>query len=143
MTAYLLGIARSKSLASADTTESYWCVKSDVQVGDILMLYCPRAVSTTRQGIFAEAIIESIPNKTNSKNSNCSCYGRLLYVQIKITKRFIVPLTAKAMKNDSILSRSNFVKRNFQGTTFSIDKKFYDRALTLLNNINQETINLD
>lgn len=126
MANYFLGVARGIALANADTTDGHWCVPTDAATGDVIVLYCPRSVSASRQGVFAEAVISAPPDMARKENSLCSGYG-LLYVPIKIQRRFPFPVTANDMKRDPLLSKSPFVRRNFQGTTFPLEEKLYKR----------------
>lgn len=128
---YFLGISSSKKLFEADATVAYWCVKSTAQKGDIILLYCPRAASFARQGVFAEAVILEPPNEKCKDNNLCRAYG-LYYVTVEIKRRFNPSLTAKDIKSDRVLGVASFVRRNFQGTTFSIEESQYKRIIELV-----------
>ena len=128
-----LGIAASRELTNPETTESFWCVPASAEKGDVILLYCPRAESAARQGLFAESIIETAPGKEN--DFLCSGFGIgneiLRHVRIKIKRRFKPALTAADMKRDPVLMSSGFVRRNFQGTVFFLQETLAKRILFL------------
>lgn len=139
---YWFGVAGSDNLRNCDITKSWWCVPCNAAEGDLLLLYCPRSVSSARQGIFAEARVLFPPHEKRKENSYCTGYGfgaktRLAYAEIEIITRFVPTLTAKHMKADPFLGRTNLVRRNFQGTTFPIELKTYQRMKLLLEELAQ------
>lgn len=135
MNGFFLGVAASLEAENESTKDYFWCMPPDSKIGDKILLYCPRSASASRQGVFAEAVVESSPDKACDKNYFCSGYGaygaKYMYVRIKILKRFKPHVLAKEMKADRMLSGSGFVRRNFQGTTFILDKAQFDRILTI------------
>lgn len=130
MPTYFLGIAGSKALSGTDTTDAYWCVPATAEKGDVILLYHPRSISYARHGVFAEAVISAPPSKQHKDNPLCSGYG-LLYVPIKIHRRFRLTVTAKDMKCDPILRVAPFVRRNFQGTSFRLEESHYKRIVKI------------
>lgn len=137
-----LGVASSSDLAKADAVKSWWCLPPTATQGDRILFYCPRSTSVSRQGIFAEAEVVSPISSTRSENCHCSGYKagtiQLSYVDIRIVERFTYNLTAALMKRDPILSRTAIVRKSFQGTTFQLEEKTYDRIramLTILGNV--------
>lgn len=139
MNKYWLGVTSSSDLAKADSVESWWCLPPTAAPGDQILFYCPRSASATRQGIFAEATVVSSALPARSENCYCSAYKagtiQLNYVDIKIIERFTHNLTAAAMKKDPFLSRAAVVKKNFQGTTFQLDAKTYERMRLVLSHL--------
>jgi hypothetical protein len=123
MPRYWIGVTSDREYKKG-TKESWWCLPYDAKQGDIILFYCPRSVSTTRQGIFAEATVTTSPESKNKQNYLCSGYGTyfskgsLGYVDVDIKKIFDIKLTAKEMKEDPMLFTQPFVRRNFQGTAF-------------------------
>lgn len=139
---YWFGVAGSDNLRNSAITKSWWCVPYNATEGDLILLYCPRSVSATRQGIFAEARVLFSPHEKRKENSYCTGYGfgaktRLAYAEIEIVKRFAPTLTAKHMKTDPFLGRTDLVRRNFQGTTFPIELKTYQRMKLRLEELAQ------
>lgn len=137
---FWFGVAGSSTLSKTDLTETWWCLPPSAEVGDLILLYCPRSASLARHGVFAEAKVLSPVSKTRSENCNCSGYNaratRLSYVDIQIVERFNVKLTAKQMKNDSLLKVTAPVRSNFQATTFQLDLRIYNRMKSLIEAIN-------
>lgn len=128
-----LGISTSRELTNLETTESFWCVPLSAEKGDLILLYCPRSASGARQGVFAESVIETAPGKGN--DLLCSGYGiskeSLRHVRIKIKRRFKPTVTAKDMKRDPVLMFAGFVRKNFQGTIFSLPDSLFKRIISL------------
>lgn len=133
---FWLGVASSADIAKAESVQSWWCLPPAAAPGDRILFYCPRSTSLVRQGIFAEAEVTSQSSSSRAENCYCSGYKtgtiQLGYVDIEIVERFTRNLTAATMKRDSILSRSAIVKKNFQGTTFQLDIKTYERIKLVL-----------
>ena len=96
----------------------------------MVLLYCPRAASRSRQGVFAEAVIAVPPDKQHKDNIRCNGY-RLLYAPIKVQRRFRPTVTASDMKRDQLLRTTSIVRRNFQGTCFELSEALYNRILKL------------
>lgn len=137
-TNYWFGVAGGISLHNANLKETWWCLPYGAQEGDRILLYCPRAESERRQGVFAEAKVLTPPNKIRRENSYCASYGKgtsLGYAEIMIVERFTPALTARHMKSDSVLCRVRPVRHNFQGTTFALDVKSYQRMKLQLNDL--------
>ncbi len=136
------GVTGSDNLRNSDLMKSWWCLPCNATEGDLVLLYCPRSVSAARQGIFAEARVLLPPSEKRKENSYCTGYGfggktRLAYAEIEIIERFVPTLTAKHMKSDPFLARTDLVRRNFQGTTFPIDEKTYQRMKSRLGDLAQ------
>ncbi|WP_369065564.1 hypothetical protein [Burkholderia gladioli] len=131
MQKFWLAVARGREMRAQSTNESWWCLPFEAAVGDMLLLYCPRQVSATSQGIFAEATVTSSPERS----LECAGFGKgaaLGRASIVIHHRFKPHLTAKAMKKDALLRHANFIRLNFQGTTFSLDQDVHSRLRVLL-----------
>lgn len=117
----------------------WWCLPMQAGLGDRIFMYCPRALSPRRQGIFAECELIGNPFSKGDENHRCSKFGAgvgrnlgpLGYTDLKLVKTFAKPLTAKEMKKDRMLKTLPFVRQNFQGTTFSLTKEAADRILQL------------
>lgn len=118
----------------------WWCFPKRALKGDRVFLYCPRSLSSTKQGVFAECELVSIPFSNKEEDQRCSGYGRsfgagaaLGFVELKLISRFEKSLTAQEMKRDRILRDVGFVRRSFQGTTFSIPQEAVKRLRVLTN----------
>jgi len=136
-----LGVVSRSHLSQTEGAESWWCLPPTAAPGDRILFYCPRSLSTVKQGIFSEAEVLSSPAQTRAENCNCASYGttRLLYVEIRIVECFARSLTAAQMKQNVALSRSEPVRKNFQGTAFKLDTGIFEQmksALTALKLIN-------
>lgn len=134
---YWFGVVCGEDLRQSEITKSWWCLPYNATEDDAILLYCPRSVSTRKQGIFAEARVLVTPHEKREENSYCTGYGflgspRLAYAEIEITERFAPNLTAKHMKADPIIRQADLVRRNFQGTTFAIEFEVYQRMKSLL-----------
>jgi hypothetical protein len=110
----------------------WWCFPEVAQIGEDVLMYCPRSVNETNQGIFAHCQLESNPKDITSKHSLCRGYGygfvknALRYATLTLVSKYWAPLTAKEMKRDTVLRAAPFVRRNFQGTVFELDKQIFD-----------------
>ena len=141
---YYAGIVGSVQAVNTFETRPWWCVPFDAKKGDQLLLYCPRSISKKNQGLFALCTIKNELDKFHVNNHYCSGFGRifgriskkLLYCDLVFVKRYNITLTAKEMKRDHLLSRSNIVRRNFQGTTFKLEKAIFERMISLLKSKN-------
>lgn len=85
MPTYFLGVTGSLAF-DTNIIDAYWCVPTIAKKNDIILLYSPRSASSSRQGIFAEAVISESPSMENKDNFNCSGY-RLLHAPITIQRR--------------------------------------------------------
>jgi hypothetical protein len=133
---YWLGVAGNRDRVRTDGTSTFWCLPIEAQLDDIVLFYFPRAVSFSDHGIFAEGVVTSVPSMKKLDNP-CAGYGirdhlgPLRHVNVAIKRRFRPALTTKDMKADLALSRANFMRRNFQGTTFRLDPTLYARVVAL------------
>ncbi|NTW28881.1 MAG: EVE domain-containing protein [Coriobacteriia bacterium] len=134
---YWLAITRRKDLLDTETRDSWWCLPQRANVGDRVLLYCPRSVSPKFQGVFAEAEVDVDTRSQKPGGSPCSGYVSdlnegLAYMEIRVIRRFDSALTAQRMKNDPLLAEMRAVRRNFQGTIFTLDVNTYERMQFLL-----------
>ncbi|MFC3469039.1 EVE domain-containing protein [Massilia oculi] len=132
-----LGVVSRSHLSQTEGAESWWCLPHTAAPGDRILFYCPRSLSAEKQGIFSEAEVLSSPSPTRAENCNCATYGttRLHYVEIRIIECFARSLTAAQMKQNVALSRSEPVRKNFQGTAFKLETRIFEQmksALTAL-----------
>jgi len=136
MSNYWLGVTGNLDRARTDETATFWCLPHEAQINDVVLFYLPRAVSFADHGIFAEGVVTSVPSMTRLDNP-CAGYGirdhlgPLRHVNVAIKRRFRPALTTKDMKADPRVACENFVRRNFQGTTFRLEKTVYARIVTL------------
>ena len=141
---YWFGVVGSSQAAKTFETRLWWCFPITAKKGDYIFMYCPRSMSPLRQGIFALCSLKNGLDLNHKNNISCAGFGKrdgvgsLLYGDLKLIKRFENHLTAKEMKNDSILNRTSFVRRNFQGTTFKIDDSASNQINSLLKEKNSE-----
>ena len=117
---------------------AWWCLPRQTQIGDLVLMYCPRSVRIIGHGIFAECEVVTEPITSSRENWRCSGYsGRhgqapnLGYTELALLRRFKTPLAAKDIKSDPMLKELGFVRRNFQGTTFSVSDIAYERIISL------------
>jgi hypothetical protein len=131
-----LGIVGSTERVKSVSNYLWWCVPPEAKKGDSLILYCPRAVSASRQGVYALCEISTNPDIKHGRNSYCSGFslakGGLRYVEFKVLNTFEKRLTAAMCKADRMLKHKNFVRRNFQGTVFALDQETLDHILSLV-----------
>lgn len=125
-----LAIVGSVERVRSIEAQPWWCVPIKARRGDNLLLYCPRSVSQSSQGIFASGIIDSDPSDKLPENVHCRGFGlspqkgSLRYVTFSSIQRFNSPLTAKEMKLNPKLAFAPFIRRNFQGTAFLVESAF-------------------
>jgi hypothetical protein len=119
--------------------DAWWCLPRKALKGDLVLMYCPRSTSITRQGIFAECEVIMTPTMTVEENWRCSGFSggvgqhsSLGYTVLKFLRRFEVRLIAREIRRDHILKEVGFVRKNFQGTTFTLSKEAYERIITLI-----------
>ncbi len=121
-----VGIVGSRSTLDRLLSEAHtwWCLPPNVKIGDILLMYCT-SKCPTHQGIFGIFEVSLIDA---TKASKCSGFGsfvgvKLNYVEINKVSIFETTLKLSYMKKDAILSSAQFVRRNCQGTYFSISQR--------------------
>lgn len=131
MTNYYLGITGNRSLSDGSKSGHFWCVPIDAKKGDIVLLYFPRIISAAKQGIFAEAVLDSDPDPNGKDNCLCGGY-KLLYVPISITKRFNPTLTAKEIKREKFFKDSMMIRKNFQFTSLKLDDQAFKKLKELI-----------
>jgi hypothetical protein len=119
--------------------KTWWCLPARATKRDPIFLYFPRSVSysKTDNGIFAEYRISALPRTSYDKNYQCTGFGirhgsSFGYTELLLKRKFNVFLTAKEMKQDSIISTAGFVRKNFQGTTFEMTKEIYEKIIELI-----------
>ena len=141
---YWIGIVGSVQAVLNFEERPWWCFPVTAKKGDVILLYCPRSVSDKNQGIFGLANIKEPIDQNHENNYYCTGFGRnfgrgrpLFYGELKFQKRYKMTLTAKEMKKDHLLGRSNFVRRNFQGTTFKVDEEYFNRIKELITEKNK------
>ena len=130
MAQYWLGVIGDIRVLENFQAHLWWCLPAKASNGDRIFMYCPRKLSAARQGIFVECELVSTPFSRQEENYRCSGYGQhfgreksLGFTELKVVRYFEKHLTAKEMKRDSLLKEIGFVRRNFQGTTFSLSRK--------------------
>jgi predicted RNA-binding protein with PUA-like domain len=137
MKQYWLGVIAKLSIVDDFENNLWWCLPSRASQGDIIVMYCPRALSRVKQGVFAECKLKTKPDLNNEQSFRCSGFGRtsgkgmLSYTELNFLRRFDNPLTAKEMKRDPLLKDLGCVRRSFQGTTFPISEEAYKRIVSL------------
>lgn len=138
MKSYWLGVVGDGRVVTNLDENLWWCVPGHAIRGDRIFMYCPRALSATKQGIFAECELVTEPLPKIEENYRCSGFGRtfgtagsLRYVELKVIQKFQNPPTARQLKRDPVLKNLGFVRRNFQGTTFSVSAEGAERMLQL------------
>jgi hypothetical protein len=136
MANHWLGIASNFDRVRGSVERTFWCLPAEAQVNDTVLFYFPRAISYPDHGIFAEGIVTSLPSPRRDANP-CGGFGLrdrlgpLRYVDVRIAQRFKPPLTAREMKRDQVIGSALFVRRNFQGTTFRLDRSVRERIVEL------------
>ncbi len=116
---------------------SWWCLPPNVKIGNILLMYCTSQCSKTHQGIFGIFEVSLIDT---TKASECSRFGsfggvKLNYVELNKVSIFGTTLKLSYMKKDAMLSTAQFVRRNCQGTYFSISQRELTQIKKLLSPI--------
>jgi hypothetical protein len=93
-------------------------------------MYASRAASRRKQGVFAIFSAATDPS-VDDRNVYCRPYrgGDLRYVSLSKARAFPIALTASDMKVHAKLRHAAFVRRNFQGTTFSISKEVFEAVV--------------
>lgn len=132
-----LAVITDRAVFDSTVVETWWCLPESARAGDLVYLYCPRSANSKLQGVFGLATVVEAPSKRHTKNAYCSGFGhpelKLLYCELRITKRFENRLSASDIKSVNQLSRELFVRRNFQGTSFKVSDLGAATLLTLLN----------
>ena len=149
---YWLGVVGSRTRMISFEKECWWCLMlAKAKKGDKIFMYLPRSKSVASQGIFMLCEVISQPDVKHKENWQCSFYGHgrggasaiglkhngLGYFSLKPIERFKNHLSAAEMKRDPLLSTLGVVRRNFQGTTFMLEKEYYDEILRILREKNE------
>jgi hypothetical protein len=133
-----IGIIGSLQRFNEFENKCWWCLPKSAEKGDNILFYCPRSVSLSKQGIFALCSLKEFPSTSHDKNFYCSGFGirgqkgSLYYAALKFEKRYKIHLPAIEIKKDPFLAKLPFVRRNFQGTVFSLELEPFKRIISLL-----------
>ena len=119
----------------SDGTGNHYCMPETCDVGDPIGMYVTRR-AFKNAGFFG---VYSIEKKDSSKNSECKAYGTptrksdcSAYVEVKQLKLLDKPISIEVIKSNTILSNSNFGKKNMLGTYFQASKIEFDEILKLI-----------
>ena len=131
---YWVGVVGGITRVTESKERSWWCLPIQAREGDPILMYCPRSVSSTQQGFFALYEVSVAPDPDNPKNSYCSGYslskGSLKHAEIERRELFEERVTASHCKLDPVLKKSSLVRKNFQGTTFEIEKVEFEQIVS-------------
>lgn len=138
MSNYWIAIVGDKLATLSTEKKLWWCLPLTAKEGDIVLTYCPVSSNVKRQGIFSECSVVLAPQNKHPNNYFCSGFGgELAYAELDLKKLFAVHLVASQMKKDPLLRETSFVRKNFQATTFPIEKSFYKQIDLMLHKLNE------
>jgi hypothetical protein len=100
--------------------QSWWCAPKTSSAGDLLLLY-EKSVGVTR--------LERLRSDPIVRERRCA--GSLMTVDTIWLKTLEKPVTARQIKKDKVLRQLTVVKRNFQGTCFSVPLELWPRLAQL------------
>jgi hypothetical protein len=123
--------SRDRLVAGVDT---WWCVSEKAAAGDLIAMYLTRAVAEKGSGVFAVFRITAIDT---TRKDECRAFGSAVggtfhfFALITPLSRVATVVTLDAFRKDATLYRTQFVRRNAQGTLFELTEKEF-RRLELL-----------
>lgn len=139
---YWLGVVSSKEGYSrlVDNDNTWWCGSTAVEADDRIFMYCAKALSDKNSGVFSQFQVVG-PDPTHAPD--CRNFGSTVGglarepISIAIVKRYTTKLQLASMKKDVVLGSAQFIRRNCQGTMFSLSKTEFSRILHLLSNAHE------
>lgn len=134
-----LGVVGNIDRAKSPENWLWWCFPQSATAGDLVIFYCPRSLDETLQGIFSLYRLLDNPENQRLENSQCRGFGAaplyggtLRYVNLEYVSTFEARLTIGDMKKHPVLRGAPFVRRSFQGTTFSLEERYYNAILSAI-----------
>ena len=101
---------------------SWWCFPRHATPGDLLLIY-QRLVGIVR--------IECVESEPENREMRCA-QARLLTADTSFVRSLAKPISVRTLKADKILRHLPAVRRNFQGTCFSVPGEYWPRLLQLI-----------
>lgn len=133
-------VAVASRVESIERLESqhqpWWCMPKEARVGDRVLMYKTKSVSPKSHGIFAEFKLSGV---MDDEVGECRRYGSFsgyhgipVKVSLERLRVFAAPLPIYQLRDDPEIAYTAAVRRNFQGTFFSLEPKVYAKIDRLL-----------
>lgn len=136
---YWLAVVKSPENLVEFVKDPWWCLPSDVQQGDGVLLYVPRSAMKRIVGIFAESEVARVGPATTEEKMRClwnaisdNARPALVFCKLKATEEFESPIPPAEIKKDTLLGLQSFTRKNFQGTVFETTKSVFLRVRALV-----------
>ena len=135
---YWIGVIGKKLTYERFLKESntWFCMPNNSSIGDLIIMYVSRRLSSKNSGFFAIYKIESIDK---SKDSECAQYGSMsgmgsktFYTNISLVKKIDTPISYEKASNHHLLAHSRFIRRKMQATYFPISQSEYTLIESLI-----------
>lgn len=115
--------------------EIWWCVPQIADIGTLVIMYCTRHVSNIHQGMLG---LYKLIDIDRERDIECRKYGassgysdKPMYATLRRVKKFKRPLRLEVLRKNLVLTNAQFMRRNFQGTFFSVRKHELEEILRL------------
>lgn len=138
MPRYWLGVGKHGEGNALRRRPPWWCLPESANPGDRLFLYRARSATPALSGLFAEYEVARVGSVKDRDAGSCGelggtgyLPGPLVYSELTLVRLINPPVTATTMRKDLVLVRAQFVRRNFQGTTFQLKKHEFLRLVAL------------
>lgn len=99
---------------------SWWCVTRGATPGDRCFLY----KSLTGVVLYFEVV------RITKPEGLCDAFA-MATAEIKVLRAFEPPITAKDLKSSPSVGKQGFIRRNFQGKAFTLDKQTSEAILEI------------
>ncbi len=129
---YWLGvIAKEHTFQEILKTDKWFCFPSNADIGDKVVLYVTARLQKQYSGIIG---IYELTRKI-SDDTKCKGYGSFNEILhcfgLDLTKEFSPPISLDSIKANSIIKKSQPLRRNFQGTVFKLSKHEFQEFLLI------------
>lgn len=135
---YWIAVAsRVDSLERLESQEApWWCMPREARLGDRILIYRTKSVSPKWHGLFAEfrlkGILEDELGECRKYGSFSGFHGIPVKVTLERMRFFSEPIPIYKLRDDPEIAYTAAVRRNFQGTFFSLEPKVYSKIDELL-----------
>lgn len=125
---YWIGVVGTKqTLERFNNGESDWfCLPRSASLGDVIIMYATKKLARQNHGFFG---VYKIVRLDPTSNQLCNKYGinqgTLIHVDLLVINSFKNKITLPDLKSHPIHQNMSFVRRNAQGTSFSISEAEY------------------